>query len=245
MKKIVLIIFRVVSLIIVIGCLLFIYRWYKNNESNKHIQEQISKLVTIENIPSEENSTEERLIIDFKGLKEINPDTVGWVKVNNTNINFSVVQSSDNNYYLKHNFYKESNNAGWIFADCKNSFDPLDKNTILYGHHMKNGIMFGDLAHLLEDSWNFEGNNSYFSFATEEKSYKAEIFSVYEIKASQLVIPNEFENDEEFSKYVQQLKDLSIHDFNVEVDNEDKIVTLCTCGDTNKNRIVVHAKLVE
>ena len=105
--------------------------------------------------------------------------------------------------------------------------------------------MFGDLAHLLEDSWNFEGNNSYFSFATEEKSYKAEIFSVYEIKASQLVIPNEFENDEEFSKYVQQLKDLSIHDFNVQVNNEDKIVTLCTCGDTNKNRIVVHAKLVE
>lgn len=245
MKKIALTIFRVVSLIIIIICLFLIYRWYKNNESNKLIQDEIRQFVTVENIPSIENVAEEKLIINFDELKKINPETVGWIRVNNTNIDYSVVQHSDNSYYLNHNFYKQSNGAGWIFADFKNSFDILDKNTIIYGHHMRNETMFGELPNLIENSWTFEDKNLYFYFATEEKSYKAEIFSVYEMKASQLVIPNKFENDEEFLEYVQQLKDLSIHDFNIQVNKDDNIITLCTCGDTNKNRVVVHAKLIE
>ncbi len=244
MKKISLIIFRIVSLIIIIGCLIFIYRWYKNNESNKNIQNEIKKFVTIENI-SEADSNYEKLIIDFKKLKDINSDIVGWVRVNNTNIDYSIVQYSDNDYYLKHNFYKEPNGAGWIFADYKNSFETLDKNTIIYGHNMRNGSMFGNLPQLLKDSWNFENKNLYFSFATEEKSYKAEIFSVYSMKASQLEIPNKFSNDEQFLEYVQQVQQLSIHDFDVKVNKDDNIITLCTCGATNKNRIVVHAKLIE
>lgn len=249
MKKIALIIFRLVSLIIIIGCLLFIYRWYKNNESNKLIQDETKKLVTVETVSTEDTSKKdsnyEKLTINFKELKNINPDTVGWVRVKNTNIDYSVVQHSDNSYYLKHNFYKQSNSAGWVFADYRNSFTTLDKNTILYGHHMKNGTMFGDLPRLLEDSWKFENENLYFSFATEENSYKAEIFSVYMMKASELAIPNEFNNDWEFLKYIQQIKELSIHNFNVQVNHNDNIVTLCTCGSTNKYRVVVHAKLVE
>lgn len=249
MKKIALILFRIVSLIIIIVCSFFIYRWYKNSESNKIIQDEIKKFVTVENIPtentSEENSVNEKLIINFKELKDINPDTVGWVRVNNTTIDYSIVQSSNNSYYLNHNFYKQSNGAGWVFADYRNSFDTLDKNTIIYGHHMRNRTMFGDLPYLVENSWNFENENSYFSFATESNSYKAEIFSIYVMKASELVIPNEFNSNEEFLKYVQQLKNLSIHTFNVEVNDDDNIITLCTCGDTNKYRVVIHAKLVE
>ena len=230
-------IFRLVSVIIVIICLWFIYRWYKNNQINKHIQAEMEKLVTVE------SSGDENLKIDFKKLKEINSDTVGWIRVNNTNIDYPIVKYSDNNYYLNHNFYKEVNSAGWIFADCVNSFDTLDKNTILYGHHMRNGSMFGNLPHLLEDSWNFENENSYFYFSTEGKSYKAEIFSVYSMKVSELEIPNKFNNDEEFLEYTQRLKKLSIKDFNVNINKDDKIITLCTCGGSNKYRVVVHARI--
>lgn len=239
MKKKAIVVFRIVSVLIVICCLCFIYRWYKNNQINSHIQYEMEKFVTAEDLD------DESLKINFKKLKEINSDTVGWVRVNNTGIDYPVVQYSDNDYYLKHNFYKDENSAGWIFADCENSFDTLDKNTIVYGHHMRNGSMFGDLPHLLDDSWNFENKNSYFYFSTEEKSYRAEIFSVYSMKISELVIPNKFDNDEEFFKYIQQLEDLSIKDFNVQINNDDNIITLCTCGSTNKYRVVVHAKLTE
>ena len=111
--------------------------------------------------------------------------------------------------------------------------------------NMKNGEMFENLSYLLDDSWKFENENLYFSFATEKGSYKAEIFSVYTKKISQLQIPIQFEDNEEFQEYVEQVKNLSIHDFDIDVSKKDDIITLCTCGDTSKNRIVVHAKLVE
>lgn len=243
MKKTTVIMFRIISLIIIIICLIFIYRWYKSNERNKEIQEEVGKFIEVED--SEEDLDAQKLVVNFKELKEINPETVAWVRVNNTNIDFPVVQHSDNTYYLKHNFYNEWNNSGWIFADCENSFETLDKNTIIYGHNMKNGEMFENLSYLLNDSWNFENENSYFSFATEKGSYKAEIFSVYMKKATQLQIPSEFEDNEEFQEYIEEIKNSSIHDFDIDINKKDKIITLCTCGDTSKNRIVVHAKLIE
>ena len=244
MKKTTLIMFRIISLIIIIICLIFIYRWYKSNVINKEIQEEVGEFIDVEDV-SDEDLDAQKLIINFKELKEINPETVGWVRVNNTNIDFPIVQHSDNTYYLKHNFYNEWNNSGWIFADSENSFETLDKNTIIYGHNMKNGEMFENLSYLLNDSWNFEKENLYFSFATEKKSYKAEIFSVYMKKATQLQIPSEFEDNEEFQEYIEEIKNSSIHDFDIDINKKDEIITLCTCGDTSKNRIVVHAKLIE
>lgn len=249
-SKIALIIFRVLSIIIIIICLIVLYNWHLNNKKNISIMDeleeyaQITETNTSENDGSEDNA-EEKLAVNFEELKAKNADTVGWVKVNNTNIDFPVVQSSDNNYYLKHNFKKESNGAGWIFADYRCNFDDLDKNTIIYGHNRRNGTMFSNLTHTLDSNWNFENENSYFYFSTSSASYKAEIFSVYMMKATKLTISNEFADNSEFTNYINSLKELSIHDFNVNISEEDNIITLCTCDNTNQKRIVIHAKLIK
>lgn len=258
--KITLILFRIVSAIIVIVCVGIIIRWQQNNIQNNNLMEELVDYAVLEeddsaNIEYVENfvldanapgnSEEKKLKVNFNELENINSDVVAWVKVNNTNINFSVVQSKDNNYYLKHNFNKEYNGAGWIFADYKNNFETLDKNTIVYGHNRRNGTMFSNLTYLLKSDWNFEGENSYFYFSTKNKSYKAEIFSVYMIKATNLSFANNFESNESFMQYVDSVKALSIHDFGSEIKDTDKIVSLCTCDNTSQNRIVVHAKLVE
>lgn len=246
-------VFRLVSLIIIIVCLVVLYKWHKNNMQNNDIIDELVDLASLEDNSrdaSDENieniNVEEfKLIVDFNELKSRNEDTVAWIKLNNTNIDFPVVKAENNSYYLKRNFKKESNGAGWIFADYRNTFDNLDKNTIIYGHNRRNGTMFSNLSNFLTDSWNFDNENSYFYFATESASYKAQIFSVYMMKATKLYIQNNFTDETEFQNYVQSLKELSINDFNVEVSNSDKIITLCTCDNTNQNRVVVHAKLIE
>jgi len=87
-----------------------IIKWYKENKRNQKIQEKISEAVII---------NEEETLIDFNKLKEINKDTVGWLKVNGTDIEYVVVKANDNSYYLDHNVENEYNKAGWIFADYK------------------------------------------------------------------------------------------------------------------------------
>ena len=247
--KIAIIVFRIISIIIIVICLIVLYMWHKNNVKNNDLMNELGNFANLDKIEENDDSNENsemKLQVNFEELKSKNPDTVAWVKVNNTNIDFSVVQSADNNYYLKHNFNKQSNGAGWIFADYRNSFDELNRNTIIYGHNRRNGTMFSNLLYLLDDNWNFENENSYFYFATEKASYKAEIFSVYMMNANKVkLLAHEFANDAEFLTYIQSLKESSIHDFNVEITNEDKIITLCTCDNTNQNRVVVHAKLIE
>lgn len=256
-KSLGIILFRGISIIIIIACLAVLYNWNENNKKNISIINELGEYAQITGIEQEalqesENSNDskmennsQKLIVNFEELKTKNSDIVAWIKVNNTNINFPIVKTSDNNYYLKHNFNKESNGAGWIFADYRCSFDDLGKNTIIYGHNRRNGTMFSNLSYMLNKDWNFENENSYFSFATKSKSYKAEIFSVYMINASKLTIPNSFSDNFEFENYINSIKSLSIYNFNVNVSESDNIVTLCTCDNTSRNRIVVHAKLIE
>lgn len=246
-------IFRIISLIIIVVCLIVLYRWHKNNMQNSELMNELGDFASltdnskVTNEENQETTIEEefKLTADFEELKSKNPDTVAWVRVNNTNIDFPVLKAADNSFYLKRNFKKASNGAGWIFVDYRNSFDDLDKHTIIYGHNRRNGTMFSNLSNFLTDSWSFENENAYFYFATESASYKAQIFSVYMMKASKLFMSNNFNDDTEYQNYIQELKDLSINEFNVEVLTSDKMITLCTCDNTNQNRIVVHAKLIE
>lgn len=255
-KKII-IIFRIISAIVIILCLIVLYKWHRNNVENQNIVNELGNFVNLNDVSNTEDENQEnnersneilesKLEVNFEKLKNRNSDTVAWVRVNNTNIDFPVVKAEDNNFYLKKNFDKEANGAGWIFADFRNTFPDLTRNTIIYGHNRRNGTMFGNLLYLLDENWNFENENSYFYFATEKASYKAQIFSVYMKNADELSLrAHEFANDAEFLTYVQSLKEQSIREFNVEINKDDKIITLCTCDNTNKNRIVVHGRLVE
>jgi len=100
--------------------------------------------------------------------------------------------------------------------------------------------MFGTLKNVLEEEWYNNRNNHIITLVTENKTYKYQVFSVYEIENEEYYINTEFENNE-FKEFINTLKARSITNFNVEVTEEDNILTLSTCGDNNKYRVVLHA----
>lgn len=178
----------------------------------------------------------------YTDLLEINNDTVGWLKINNTKINYPVVQYKDNEYYLNHSFDKTKNEAGWVFVDYRNNMNIIDKNIIVYAHNVsKNELMFGSLKNTLNSDWNSDTNNLTFLFNIKGINYYYEIFSIYTIKNTNDYLVTEFD-DYSFMKYINMIKNRSIKDFNINVDEHDSIITLSTCYKESDYRLVVHAK---
>lgn len=181
----------------------------------------------------------------YEKLTKLNKDTVGWITLNNTKINYPVVQSNDNKYYLNRAFDNSINNIGWIFVDYRNNMDDLDKNTIIYGHSMiKGGLMFSTLKNVLESNWYNNEKNLIIDFSVKDKKYKWQIFSIYSIQETIDYLYTDFNSDEEFIKFVDELKFRSIKNFNIKINSKDKILTLSTCHNDNQHRVVVHAKLI-
>ncbi|MCI8497876.1 MAG: class B sortase [Bacilli bacterium] len=179
-------------------------------------------------------------------LKETNRDTVGWVTVNNTTVNYPVVQSTNNSYYLNHDFNKHSNSLGWIFMDYRNNATDLDQNTVIYGHNIaKDKLMFGNLSATLNPNWYTKASNQYITFNTSSKDMQWRIFSIYKIAATNDYLYNTFETQEDFLTFANKIKSRSIYDFGVEIKENDKLLTLSTCQNSGKSRLVVHAVLVQ
>lgn len=180
----------------------------------------------------------------FKELLKINKETIGWLTVNNTTIDYPIVQHSDNDYYLNKDFYQNTNNNGWLFMDYRNHLDILDDNTIIYGHETDLKIMFGDLKKVLNKNWYTNKINQTISFNTLDNKLNFKIFSIYTINDTNDYLYNKFYNDEERSTFYNILKNRSIHNFNIDLNASDKILTLSTCYQNNK-KLVVHAKLIK
>lgn len=177
-------------------------------------------------------------------LLSINEDVVGWLKVNNTNVDYPVVKSTDNDFYLKNNLYKQEDMNGWIYMDYRNHDKELDQNTIIYGHNMYySGIMFGTLHKAANRSWYNNEENRVISFNTIYETMNWQIFSIYRIKKTSDYLVTNFATSEDFFEYIEKVKNRSIANFNVEIHENDKILTLSTCTGDNE-RFVIHAKLI-
>ena len=213
--------------------------WYMNNQNNKKISDEIAEFVTVD-----ETKEDEKYAVDFEKLKEKNSDIVAWLKVNGTNIETTVVKTTDNDYYLTHNFNKEYNAAGWIFADYKNKVDGTDKNLVIYGHNMRDNSMFGSLKWVINEDWYNNEDNKYITLITENETQVYEVFSVYQIEKEDYYIQTNFDTEKEFNTFAQTIKKRSKKDFNVDVNKEDTILTLSTCANNNKYRVVLHAKKI-
>lgn len=215
------------------------------NEVTK-IQEEVKKTIE-ETEPEEEVTTKEDHVIKntyISSLFTINQDVVGWLKVNNTNVDYPVVQTTDNDYYLKHNLYKENDKNGWIFMDYRNSLYNMDANTIIYGHNMYySGVMFGTLTKAYKKDWYSNPENLTISFNTIYETMNYQIFSIYKVPKTKDYLKTYFADDDEFNTFVKMITDRSIHDFEVDVNPGDKILTLSTCTGENQ-RLVIHAKLI-
>lgn len=182
---------------------------------------------------------------DFKQLLNKNSDTVGWLKVNNTKVNYPVVQSKDNEYYLKHDFYKNNNTNGWIYGDYRDDFNNFGNNTIIYGHNLTNRSMFGSLIWTLKTSWYTNTDNQYIKLSTPNASTVWKIFSIYQIKPEVYYLKTYFDSDSDHQEFLNTLKNRSIYNFKEDVNSSDKILTLSTCSDDGTKRMVIHAKMIK
>ncbi len=218
-----------------------LYFWYKDKKNNDETTEQLKNNVKLEKI-KKDNSNNEKYIVDFKKLKSENSDVVAYIKVNNTNIEYPIVKTSNNNFYLNHSFDKSKNSRGWIFADYKNKFDNTDKNIVIYGHNMRDESMFGSLKNILNEEWYNNAENKNITFLTEKGNYIYKVFSIYKIESEDYYIKTNFKNDEDYEKFLNTIKNRSIKNFDINLNINDKIITLSTCANNNKYRIVLHAK---
>lgn len=228
-------------IILMIISALYIIQWYMENKQNKELKENIAKAIVVTEITEKPETTELQYNIDFEQLKKINEDTIGWLKVNGTDIEYTVVKTRDNSYYLNHNFEKKYNKAGWIFADYKNKMDGADKNIVIYGHNRKDNSMFGTLKNIVKEEWYNNEDNYIINFITEKEVQKYEVFSVYQIKTEDYYIKTDF-TQTEFDSFIDKIKNRSIKNFNIEINSEDTILTLSTCANNYRDRIVLHAK---
>ena len=181
----------------------------------------------------------------FSTLQEINKDTIGWLTVNNTRIDYPVVQAKDNDYYLRRDYYQNKNRHGWIFMDYRNNPDELNENTIIYGHNLANQTMFGTLRYALNSYWYKKSANQIITFNTPNENMKFQIFSIYTIPTTNDYLDITFPTTDAYQAYIDLVKGRSIYDFNIEVTTDDKILTLSTCANGNDKRLVIHAKLIK
>ena len=178
-------------------------------------------------------------------LLKTNNETVGFLKVNNTNINYPIVQHSDNSYYLNHDFYKKKKVMGWVFLDYRNSHDSFDSNNIIYGHNMPNKTMFGSLSNVMTSSWRKNKNNLIITYDTLNNNKKFKIFSIYKVDYTTDYLKTKFSSKEEFDSFVKMIRNRSTLKSDEKVEYGDKILTLSTCADKGKKRLVVHAVLID
>ena len=184
---------------------------------------------------------EKEILAGIEKLREENPNVIGWIKFDNLELSYPVMQGEDNDYYLNHTFSGEKNAAGSIFMEAANTADFNDSHTIIYGHNMKNRSMFGSLkTYKTED---FYPGNEYFTVYTPDKVYRYEIFAYYDISMYGEIYSVQFKPGELFQEILDNMCRRSYYDTGVRPESTDKIITLSTCS-TEGNRFVVNAKRI-
>jgi sortase B len=199
-----------------------------------------------ESVSTEPSPTEPALLPEYQVIYEMNPDLVGWLKFDNSRINYPVMQTpAQADFYLYRNFNKEYSSQGCIFAQGSSDINKPSDNITLYGHNMRDGSMFAGLSSYLRQS--YWENNSTFRFDTLTEHHTYQIFAVFKTTAS---IGQGFDyhnfidaaNEEEFNRFIANCKDLSFYDTGITPVYGDKIICLSTCEYTQVNgRFVVAA----
>ncbi len=262
LKKVIIFVFFILFLSIFIFSAYKVYSWYIDNKKIDDISKDVIKDTSVkekedslntENINPPTDIYDDYwnyiklslLEVDFNELLNKNSDTVGWIQVNGTNINYPVVQTIDNSYYLNHAYDKSLNDAGWIYMDYRNDAVNFNQNTIIYAHSRYNGTMFGSLKNILNSSWYTNKENHIIRLSTPTENTMWQVFSVYTIPKESYYITTSFNSNETYSKFLNTIKSRSEVEFSGTVNTNDRVLTLSTCQDNFGNRIVMHAKLIK
>ena len=194
-------------------------------------------------IPNEDTTPKDNRNPIIVALKELNDETVGWLNVPGTNVDYPVVKAKDNAYYLRHNFKKEKDYNGWVFMNYLNSAEMLDKNTIIFAHNRYySNIMFGTLNKVGKKTWYQNIKDNLITYSDINKEMKWEVFAAYTVPVTDDYLETNFSTDEDFNNFIKMIRSRSVISSDLEIKSTDKILTLSTCADIN-TRFVVHAVL--
>ena len=187
-------------------------------------------------------------VVDFEALRETGPDIIGWLNLPDTAINYPVTQADDNEYYLRHLYDGTYNKTGCLFADYENQEDFSDRNTIIYGHNMRDGSMFAALNEYDEQSY-FDGHPQMY-LATPGGGYVVEIFTAFVAKPSESGSDTSpwrlsFKDDGAYTTWLSEMAGRSVIETDVTVTSSDKVLTLSTCTPGGASRFIVMGKLLE
>ncbi|MGE7128470.1 class B sortase [Lysinibacillus xylanilyticus] len=225
----------------------YLYTYYETSKSLEEVQTIYqSTLTTLEDEAVETSSTPFTIRPQFNDLLSVNNNIVGWISTDGTKLNNPILQAENNDFYLNHNFKDRESRAGSVFMDYRNDVQGINRNTILYGHAMKNNTMFGSLKNYLNQQYVDEHPIIYLD--TLYESYDVEVFAAYETTIDFYYIETEFKSNDTFLKFLDEIQAHSAIEMNVEIGPEDKILTLSTCKDSvmsDDHRFVVQGKLVK
>ncbi len=254
------------SIITILGCAIAFGELYNQNREQLQMDEEIKgQIVDTDNFDDNQYveawqelfaqypqiKFPENMNLKYSYLYALNQDLVGWLNIPGTNLDVQVVQGPDNNHYLRRDFYGKSNRYGCPYMDSKNDSKYLDDNTIIYGHHMSDGLIFSNL----DKYKTLEGykESPIIEFNTLYETYYFKVFSAFYINATPADDNNyffnfmitDFSTDERFSKFADELKKRSVIDTGISVQPDDKLLTLVTCTyEFNDARFVVVGRMV-
>ncbi|MGN0299331.1 MAG: class B sortase [Lachnospiraceae bacterium] len=184
-----------------------------------------------------------RYTMDLAALKEINSEVLGWIRIEGTNIDYPMVQTDNNETYIRQTIYGTKNAAGSIFVDC-NVKHPFDTdNTIIYGHNQRNKQMFHDLVYY--ENYDYYAAHPNIMIYLENETRVYQIFCCYITQNVSITYDCQYSSEGEYQSYLDQIMAWKFYDTGVSVSTSDQIITLSTCtNDWNDTRFVVHAKRI-
>ncbi|MGG7325825.1 class B sortase [Clostridium baratii] len=222
---------KIINVVLILAIIFSLYKVISKVVDYKESKNAYEKVREVKN---NSNNFSEELIKRNENYKM-------WIEVPNTNINYPVVQGEDNDFYLNHDFNKKKSSSGAIFIDYKNNIDK-DKNIIIYGHNMKNKSMFQNLMKFKDEE--FWKENNKIILTIDGKTYEYEIFSSYISNAKDIDLKTNFENDDEYLKYIDDIRKKSIFHRDMNIKSNDRIITLSTCSyEKDDARMIIHGEL--
>lgn len=243
MKKIIYSFIVILLIGIMLISIYFIFKELKQNKDQEDILNDLIKIV--ESNDDDKDNENEGSNINLNKLYELNNDLVGWIEIDNTSINYPIMQSKNRpNYYLKRDFYKKYSSYGTPYLSEQCNIDTSDNN-IIYGHNMKNKKMFGSLENYKNKE--FYNSHQLIKFSTLENSTNYQIFSVFRTVAYsnngfKYFNYTDFQNGQDYDEFINKCKELSFYETNKKPKYGDKLLTLSTCEYSNKNgRLVIVA----
>ena len=191
------------------------------------------------------------ILDEYKTLYEKNKKLIGWLQIDDTIIDYPVMQTSNNEYYLEHNFNQEYDKNGSLFLDYECNIYPRSTNLIIYGHHMKSGQMFGQLQKYAKESYGKKHSTITFDSIYEKATYEVMyVFRSQVYKESDIVFKYyqfiDANSEEEFNSYMKEMAAMSLYDTGVTASFGDSLLTLSTCDHSQEDgRFVVVAKRIK